>query len=301
MSTTALINILFPANASNGRSTPCTTTGLIGALMADAPEAIVTGAGGHQPGSAAEAHAMLMAAPADAIKDALTAIISALSTATENTPHADRARWMLVVLEGGPTSADPGPWTSNAFAGLVDLLLGGNSTWGKAPAMAAALMDAMRPVLHTHHRAIHAGFMVPARLLHRLTVAAEALGIDTTALAPFPSESNPDWFIAYEGPYTAAEIDAFIRLERARAGTRDVTYPGAEDAVRMLATVCAVAHAEGASAHHDRILALITEAEGLVPAKASMPTWSPTTWWSSPKPPWPSVRATRPTPWWIAP
>jgi hypothetical protein len=61
-------------------------------------------------------------------------------------------------------------------------------------------------------------------------------------------------------------VDAFIRLERARAGTRDVTYPGAEDAVRMLSTVCALAHAEGASAHQDRMLALINEAEGLVPA-----------------------------------
>ena len=266
MSKTALIDILFPTTASNGQHAPGTTTGLIGALMADAPEGIVTIAGGHLPASVSEARSMLMAAPADTMKDALTAIISAMSKAKENTPYADRARWMLNVLEGGPTSADPGPWTSNAFAGLVDLLLGGNSTWGKAPAIATALMDAMRPVLNTHHRAIHGGFMVPARLLHRLTVAAGERGIDTTALAPFTSEGNPDWFIAYEGPYTAAEVDAFIRLERARAGTRDVTYPGAEDAVRMLSTVCALAHAEGASAHQDRMLALINEAEGLVPA-----------------------------------
>jgi hypothetical protein len=266
MSKTALIDILFPTTASNGQHAPGTTTGLIGALMADAPEGIVTIAGGHLPASVPEARSMLMAAPADTMKDALTAIISAMSKAKENTPYADRARWMLNVLEGGPTSADPGPWTSNAFAALVDLLLGGNSNWGKAPTMAATLMDAMRPVLHTHHCAIHAGFTVPARLLHRLTVAAGERGIDTTALAPFTSEGNPDWFIAYEGPYTAAEVDAFIRLERARAGTRDVTYPGAEDAVRMLSTVCALAHAEGASAHQDRMLALINEAEGLVPA-----------------------------------
>ena len=262
MSKNLLIDILSAENSTTARTASMAER--IGALMPDTPETVIQAIAGRVPACPSDARAILLGATTDEIKEALTAIISTMSKAQENTPYADRARWMLAVLEGGPTSGDPGAWISTAFAALVDLLLGGNSNWGKAPAMATALMDTMRPVLNAHHRPIHGGFMVPARLLHRLTVAAGERGIDTTALAPFTSEGNPDWFIAHEGPYTAAEVDAFIRLEHARTGTRDVTYPEAMDALRMHATVCALAHAKGASAHAARLSELIAEAEGLV-------------------------------------
>jgi hypothetical protein len=270
MSKNVLIDILSAGNSATARD--ASMPEFMGALMPDTPETVIQAAGGTVPTGPSDARAILVGANTDGITEALTAIITALSGPDEYISYADRARWALAIVQGGPVhGTDPEPWTSTAFGGLVDLLMGRNATWSKASAMANVLMDAMHPVLTIQRSALQGRFMVPTRLLHRITVTAGERGIDTTALAPFPSEGNPDWFIAHEGPYTAAEVEAFIRLERARWGTREVTYPEALDAMRMHATVCALAHATGASAHAVRLSELITEAEGLVATSCEGP------------------------------
>jgi tetratricopeptide (TPR) repeat protein len=265
MSKTVLIDILHPGtdtaapNAVPG--TPTYLSQLIGCLMSEVEEAIVAAAGGIAPTSRIEARANLVAASEEDLRAALHTIITAMAADDTTAHYADRCRWALVVLDGRPgIDADPEPWASTAFAGLVDTLLGRNKDWRAAAPMAEALMDGLQTTVNTYREELAGRFTIPARLLHQLAMAAMRTGIDALALAPFTSESTPDWWIEHEGPYTGSEIDMLLALEAVRSGTRDVTYPEAEDAVRWISTVRAIAMSEGAAAHAERLAPLIEDA-----------------------------------------
>jgi hypothetical protein len=265
MSKTVLIDILYPGTiTATPNAVPSTLTyllQLIGSLMPDVDGETVTAAGGIVPASRIEARANLMAASEEDLRTALHTIITAFSAEDATAPYADRCRWALAVLDGPPSaSADPEPWAATAFAGLVDTLMGRNTEWGAASPMAAALMDGLQHTVNAHFDELEGRFTIPAQLLHQVAMAAMYKGVDVLALAPFTAESNPDWWIEHEGPYTELEINMLLALEAVRSGRRDVAYPEAEDAVRWIATVRAIAKSEGAAAHAERLVPLIEDA-----------------------------------------